>query len=174
MYCGLSVAFAAYVLHVFLLDRRVHTRPQWLAVMVTVVVGLLFFVWYQPLCGVINWLHNPHPAPTPPGGIGDLGFFGILFGTIIAGMGMSLLLWAATRSWKVLLALLAVSLVCGVLTLPTNGMASILWNIGFAAVLYAWACRRPLSWQDPAVCEHCGYSLYGLSAAVCPECGKPV
>jgi hypothetical protein len=175
LYGILGISFTTYLLHAFLLDRRSHDRMRWSIVLATAVIGLFFFAWFPPLCDAVNWLHNPHPRPAGPGGVGDLGIFGWTFGSILSGAIMSLLLWAATRNSRVGLAVFGLSGVCGFFVLA-GGLTAILWNAVAAAVLYGWACGRQLSWRDPGplTCDHCGYSLHGLSTTTCPECGTNV
>jgi hypothetical protein len=53
----------------------------------------------------------------------------------------------------------------------------VVWAIHAAALALAWIGARrarPLIRRWRGLCERCGYSLEGLIAAVCPECGTPV
>ncbi len=45
------------------------------------------------------------------------------------------------------------------------------WTV--AAGIYAHELRRRLPLYQPWQCQRCGYPLFGLSRARCPECGEP-
>jgi hypothetical protein len=141
VYIGLGLAFAAYTAHAFFLSRFEYARPRRNAFGLTLILGLTYPAWLNlvgALVGVLtgddrlasaifvpNFNAIEHTA-TP-----------VLTGTIIAAC-----LWATTRSVRVALLTVLLSIVCGLIVLPTSGASCILWNLGVAAAEYTWACAR--------------------------------
>lgn len=92
------------------------------------------------------------------------------------------IVWAATRSWRLALAL---SLSAGVMIVPTghivftklsNTQSMMLagaTNAVLAGVVLAWAIRARKRGAPAHACRACGYDLTGLAIGVCPECGTP-
>jgi predicted amidophosphoribosyltransferase len=50
-------------------------------------------------------------------------------------------------------------------------MCLVIVSMPYAGALVAICLRRHNS--TPGTCQSCGYALYGLPSAVCPECGRP-
>lgn len=91
--------------------------------------------------------------------------------------------WAATKSWRLTLAMIAAALV---LIMPTGHMRftqlSFGWMVAYTigvngvlcSMLAAWGWRaRRKAWPE-YVCRGCGYDLRGIGSGVCPECGRAI
>lgn len=91
--------------------------------------------------------------------------------------------WAATKSWRLALAMMAAALV---LIMPTGHIRftqlSFEWMIAYTSGVNGVLCSMMVWWGVRArrrtrpdyVCRGCGYDLRGIVAKVCPECGKPL
>jgi hypothetical protein len=53
----------------------------------------------------------------------------------------------------------------------TEWQAPLLYPLILLAVITIWAAKRTTT-RDSYSCKSCGYSLVGLDAPICPECGR--
>lgn len=150
----------------FIIAKRVSgtgLRVADLAVIIWGVIGpTLMMEWPNVLA---RWTG----VDAPRGGLAG-GFIFVFPPSVVS----ALVLGLACRSWFPVVFTLAAGLV-GTIAMaiaPVFGLAGMVsWNAVVCVGLLAWAWTERASSQAFGACRSCGYSLAGLRAERCPECG---
>jgi hypothetical protein len=141
--------------------------PGWLKTTVLAVASIGLGVVFAVLCG-------------SAAGVGEMAEISAVFGAVLGLLCAPAFAWGVWRRPRLGIPVVAlptagVAYLGGLVTPPDGApffamMLSVATYVGASFVVGVWSLVHTPR-IDPTRCSRCGYSLVGLQADVCPECG---